>query len=93
MIGVPKAIRLNKKERAKLRLFVYDRDNGCCVRCERPVLRETGHWWSAHLMQSVGAGGDDTPANTETGCIECHIGIEHSYGKSGIKPVPAKVSA
>jgi len=41
--------------------------------------------------KSVGASGDDSPDNCSTKCIRCHIGKEHAYGKSGVKPCPKKV--
>lgn len=89
---IPKRIKLKGKSMEALRNQVYDRDGGKCVRCGRDLIRERGHWWSMQLAHKVGkgAGGDDTPENTESACIQCHIGIEHSWGKSGEKPCPRK---
>lgn len=90
-----KPIRLTGKKYAALRAFVYERDGECCVRCGIWVRLEGGYLESMHLAHKIGrgVGGDDTPLNTEAACVVCHIGIEHSYGKSGIKPCPPKVAA
>lgn len=56
-------------------------------RCLKPVTWETGHL--AHIIPRS-RGGEFTVENTITKCASCHIGIEHSYGPSGVKPVPAK---
>ncbi len=55
--------------------------------CGKEVTWENGHL--AHII-SRGRGGPDTPENTCCKCSSCHIGIEHSYGPSGVKPVPKK---
>jgi hypothetical protein len=59
----------------------------CRVNCCKRVTWDTGHM--AHII-SRGRGGKDELSNVVTKCAACHIGIEHSYGPSGVKPVPKK---
>lgn len=56
-------------------------------RCLKPVTWETGHL--AHVIPRS-RGGTWELSNLLTKCQKCHIGIEHSYGPSGVKPVPKK---
>jgi nitrate/TMAO reductase-like tetraheme cytochrome c subunit len=85
-------VRLKGKALEALRREVWERDKESCVRCGRWVRLEGGYWDSMHHAhkQGRGANGPDTPENTEAACIFCHIGIEHSYGRTGMKPVRAK---
>lgn len=55
--------------------------------CNKSVTWETGHL--AHVIPRS-RGGTWELSNLLTKCPECHIGIEHSYGPSGVKPVPKK---
>lgn len=65
------------------------------VRCFKLVVWERGLWNSGHLAHIVsrGRGGADTVENCTTKCGSCHIGIEHSYGPSGVKPCKKKEAA
>jgi 5-methylcytosine-specific restriction endonuclease McrA len=55
--------------------------------CDKAVTWETGHM--AHIGAKRRHG--DSLENVRTLCAECHH-IEHSYGKSGVKPCPKKPS-
>jgi 5-methylcytosine-specific restriction endonuclease McrA len=63
----------------------FEADLVSVFRCWKRVTWESGHM--AHIV-SRGRGGKDELSNVKTKCAECHIGIEHSYGPSGRKPVP-----
>jgi 5-methylcytosine-specific restriction endonuclease McrA len=98
----PRPGRLKGKAMEKLRRDCFERDGYRCQHktylslmggelwkvCMEPVTWDTGHM--AHIV-SRGRGGKDELSNVETKCAHCHIGIEHSYGPSGVKPVPKKV--
>jgi hypothetical protein len=97
----PRPGRLKGQEMSDLRLFVFMRDRGRCQHVLRrdefgdPVAicgKETP-WESGHLAHIVsrGAGGPDTPENTCWKCADCHLVREHTYGPSGVKPVPKKI--
>jgi 5-methylcytosine-specific restriction endonuclease McrA len=89
--GVPKrvgklgTVRLRGMALRKLRWECYVRDQGHCRECNKAALWEYGEM--AHVRTKRNNG--DTLSNVRWLCNRCH-GIEHSYGKSGIKPVPAK---
>ncbi len=79
-----KAIRLHGKAYAELKRKVWIRDGGRCVTCNAKVpLKDWDgqfdRFTCAHLshIKSRGAGGDDTPENTQIKCYSCHIGKEH----------------
>jgi len=100
----PRPGRLKGAAMEKLRRDCFERDGYLCQhmrviaidwklgklyrKCKNPVTWENGHM--AHVV-SRGRGGKDELSNVETKCAQCHIGIEHSYGPSGVKPVPKKV--
>lgn len=97
--------RLKGNALAALRAQCFERDGYLCQhilkvvrvapewvevkRCRKRVTWGTGHM--AHIV-SRGRGGKDELSNVTTKCAACHIGIEHSYGPSGQKPCPRKVS-
>lgn len=96
----PRPGRLKGDAMTALRLFVFTRDKFRCQHvlrrdkegqpvaiCGKEVTWETGHL--AHIV-SRARGGPDHPDNCVCKCSDCHIGIEHSYGPSGVKPVPKK---
>ena len=102
----PRPGRLNGADMEALRRACFERDGYQCqqvlrkwptpgfeadlvsvFRCWKSVTWESGHM--AHIV-SRGRGGKDELSNVTTKCAECHIGIEHSYGPSGQKPVPPK---
>lgn len=80
---------LSAKEKEIIRHAVYERDQGRCVDCGKPVTEKAGYWDAMHLMhlRSLGAGGDWSMENLATGCIYCHIGKRHNAGG---KPVLRK---
>ena len=75
----PKTVRLNKKEYAKFRIEVFQRENGICQECGKfvPAIMHNGGYdmflcgHVAHI-RSRGAGGGDTPDNVKWMCFECH---------------------
>jgi 5-methylcytosine-specific restriction endonuclease McrA len=87
--------RLKGKAMEQLRRECFERDGYRCqgvfkieyleLKCDRHVTWESGHM--AHVGAKRRHG--DSLENVRTLCAECHI-REHSYGKSGIKPCPAK---
>lgn len=99
----PRPGRVKGKAMESLRREVFERDGYRCqhevrhsdakigavwsVKCLLPVTWESGHL--AHVI-SRGRGGKDEASNCVCKCQNCHIGIEHSYGPSGVKPVPQK---
>ena len=99
----PRRGRLKGKDMESLRREAFDRDGYRCqhvlvcaemnfeelkpILCLRPITWETGHL--AHII-SRGAGGKDELSNVLTKCPFHHMVAEHSYGPSGIKPVPKK---
>jgi len=91
----PTVIRVKGKAMEKLRRDCFERDFYRCRGeipgffdpCGKLVTWETGHM--AHII-SRGRRGPDVISNVVTKCAECHIGIEHSYGPSGVKPCPPK---
>lgn len=101
----PRPGRLKGEDMEALRREVFERDGYLCQHmkvvmidwklgklykmCREPVSWESGHL--AHVV-SRGRGGKDEASNCVTKCAACHIGIEHSYGSSGVKPVPKKVA-
>jgi 5-methylcytosine-specific restriction endonuclease McrA len=93
----PRPGRLKGADMGALRRACFERDFYHCqhaishgrisMPCGRRVTWESGHM--AHIV-GRGRGGKDELSNVTTKCAECHIGIEHSYGPSGQKPVPPK---
>jgi 5-methylcytosine-specific restriction endonuclease McrA len=94
----PRAGRLKGAALEQLRRDCFERDGYRCqgfihsecglwFTCRKLVTWESGHM--AHIV-SRGRGGPDVIDNVVTKCGDCHIGIEHSYGPSGIKPCPRK---
>lgn len=95
------------KEKGVIRRYVFARDEYKCQHkkylslmggelweiCNKPVIWESGYPNSGHLAHIIprSRGGTWELSNLLTKCAECHIGIEHSYGPSGEKPVPRKV--
>jgi 5-methylcytosine-specific restriction endonuclease McrA len=79
--------RLKGKAMTALRIACFERDKGMCQECGR----FPGWWWGemAHIRAKRNNG--DTLDNVRWLCSRCHM-IEHSYGKSGVKPVPKKPS-
>jgi 5-methylcytosine-specific restriction endonuclease McrA len=96
----PRPGRLTGKALEQLRRDCFERDTYQCrhqtesedgmwmVSCLNKVTWESGHM--AYIV-SRGRGGKDELPNVVTKCAGCHIGIEHSYGPSGVKPCPPKV--
>lgn len=98
----PRPGRKTGKDRDDLRLQCFERDGYKCQhmvvvavdwklgklykKCEASVTWESGHM--AHIRNKR-MWGDDI-SNVITKCARCHIGIEHSYGPSGVKPCPPK---
>lgn len=76
-----KTIRLTGRAYTLLRMEVYKRDGRCCVDCHKFLQFEEAHL--CHII-SKGAGGSDTPENTQIKCADCHI-KEHGprWGPSG----------
>jgi hypothetical protein len=77
------------EEKGVLRLAVYERAQGICElrlgpKCIKGVLRFTGvsPLFYGHLVhiKSRGAGGKWTMENCRWGCVECHIGYQHTKG-------------
>jgi 5-methylcytosine-specific restriction endonuclease McrA len=92
----PRPGRLEGAEYENLRRACFNRANGRCEECgcfllyrKRWELDPIGYEM-AHIQGKRMHG--DNPGNVRALCVVCHR-TEHSYGKSGIKPVPAKVSA
>jgi 5-methylcytosine-specific restriction endonuclease McrA len=87
--GIPKrvgklgTVRLAGEAMRELRWKCFERDRGICQACG--TLTVGGEM--AHIKTKRNNG--DTLDNVRWLCRYCHH-IEHSYGKSGIKPVPAK---
>ncbi len=101
--GGPRRGRLSPEGMGALRRAVFERDGYLCQhvtgeyvdlegdphvrQCYEPVTWKTGHL--AHIT-SRGAGGHDTLENCTTKCAFHHAVVEHTYGKSGVKPCPPK---
>ena len=96
----PRPGRLKGEELAELRRQCFYRDKYRCQHivergiyglvnfiCGEHVTWESGHM--AHIV-SRARGGMDRLDNVVTKCGRCHIGIEHAYGPSGVKPCPPK---
>jgi 5-methylcytosine-specific restriction endonuclease McrA len=77
--------RLKGKAMTDLRWACYLRDLGACQECRRFTHWELGQL--AHIRAKRNNG--DTLDNVRWLCADCHR-IEHSYGKSGVKPCPPK---
>jgi 5-methylcytosine-specific restriction endonuclease McrA len=77
-----------------LRREVYERDGGQCQwpGCGKVLPYEGHDLFRAHLAHIVprSRGGSDTEENTRILCPAHHIGVEHAYGKTGIKPCKKK---
>jgi 5-methylcytosine-specific restriction endonuclease McrA len=85
-------IRLKGKPMEALRRACFERDQYRCSECDTLVTWDgyfIGRGQMAHI-KSRGAGGSDELSNVRTLCQKCHIEIEHGYGKTRTKPVPAK---
>jgi 5-methylcytosine-specific restriction endonuclease McrA len=89
---IPSVIRVKGKAMEKLRRECFERDGYRCVVCGAWVIWERDLPRSGHMAHVIGRGrgGPDVIDNVLTKCAECHIGIEHSYGPSGVKPCPTK---
>jgi 5-methylcytosine-specific restriction endonuclease McrA len=81
----PRHGRLKGKALEKLRTECFERDRYLCCECGKRVYWTTGHM--AHIKAKRMYG--DYLYNVRTLCAGCHL-IEHSYGKSGVKPCPPK---
>lgn len=86
-------VRLRGADKKELREQVYDRAQGMCELKLKGCKRYAG-WKSGHLahIQGTGAGGSDTPENTNWSCDHCHF-LSHAYGKDGQKPCPRREKA
>ena len=75
-------IRLKGPALAALRREVMTRDQMRCVECRRRIYDDVPDWApnKAHMAhrKGRGAGGEDTPENTEARCGECHFRWEHA---------------
>jgi 5-methylcytosine-specific restriction endonuclease McrA len=66
------------KDYTELRIAVFLRDKGRCIRCRKRVfLEQQGSDWDMHLAhihaRKMGGGSrDDTKENTITLCAACH---------------------
>jgi len=75
-----KPIRLKGKAKRKLRIAVFEREDGICQDCKKyaPLngtsIFDIGH--EAHI-KSVGSGGEDKMDNVRWLCYSCHIIKEH----------------
>lgn len=96
--------KLTLKERAAVRLAVYERCQGrCelnlrddCLNYEAPLpfkgKTPWDHWHLVH-KKSEGAGGKTDMENCCGGCWKCHLLGIHNGETRDSKPVPAKVPA
>lgn len=78
-----------------LRVDVYERDNGQCVNCGKPVIFDAPHEWpnSFHLAHRKGKRmHGDSAENTQTECGQCHREF-HNFGPSRTKPCPPKIAS
>lgn len=73
--------------RCQHRIYLSLMDGEMWKTCLNPVTWENGHL--AHIIPRS-LGGKDEESNCVCKCAFCHIRIEHSYGPSGVKPVPKK---
>jgi hypothetical protein len=80
---------IDPEEKIAIRKAVYERDEGCCVDCGKPVTLQRGFWHSMDLMhiKSKGSGGGWEMSNLLTGCRQCH-----SLRHNGSNGCPKKVS-
>lgn len=88
----PRPGRLKDADLKLLRATCFVRDNFTCQYCAAkvdpflPHLADT----SAHMAHiHAKRRGGDSLENVRTLCGKCHR-LEHAYGKSGVKPCPAK---
>ena len=78
------------KEKAAIRLLVYERDAGRCQlhlgpKCNPNTLPFDGELlFRAHLCHIIpkSRGGKFEPDNLRIGCAQCHLGYEHTEGKT-----------
>jgi 5-methylcytosine-specific restriction endonuclease McrA len=85
------------KAMEQLRRECFERDGYICqgvlreCRCGQKVFCLKRVTWESGHMAHIGAKRrhGDSLENVRTLCAECHH-IEHSYGKSGVKPCPPK---
>lgn len=75
-------VRLTGPELTALRLLVMERDGWRCKTCGIPIYDHLPDWHphKAHLKHNVGrgAGGDDSEANCEASCADCHLHGSHN---------------
>lgn len=89
-----RAGRLKGEEIVQLRILCFERDGGKCVVCGIGLQLERGHWDSMEMAHIRGKRmWGDCLANVRSLCGPfangCHA-KEHNWGKSGLKPCPAK---
>jgi 5-methylcytosine-specific restriction endonuclease McrA len=90
-MGKTGTIRLHGRHLEQLRLAVFTRDKSACVDCGTHVAWDG--FFRGHMshIKSRGAGGSDCLENCVVKCRFCHLGKDHAYGPSGVKPCPKKV--
>jgi len=69
-VGVP--LNPTKKQKAKIREDVFNREHGHCQGCGRFVMFSDGH---LHHIKSRGAGGSWDLDNLAWLCVECHANV------------------
>ena len=78
-----KRIKLNSKDKAKLRKQVWEEQHGCCQNCGIYVQLQGDDLFSVghlHHIKTRGAGGGDNRDNVVMYCSFCHNEI-HNKGK------------
>ena len=81
----PRPGRLKGEDLVQLRRQCFERDNYGCTVCGVRIDWDTGEMAHRGAKRRYG----DSLANVTTKCFQCHR-IEHQYGPTGLKPVPAK---
>lgn len=79
---------MTRKEKDAIRTAVFNRAEGKCEDCGKPLILEAGHWGSMHLShnKSKGAGGSWDLSNLECLCLTHHLVDRHNP-----KSVPSKI--
>ena|ERR1700719_1258099 len=57
----------------QIRIQVWNRQNGTCVRCPKILTWESGH---LHERETRGQGGNISLDNSEMLCYTCHLGFD-----------------